>query len=83
MHMHPMHMHLMHMHPMHMHPMHMHPINVHPMHVRPISMHPMHVHRYDACDPGGDGNMGIMNCTNGGPPFTPLPAYNAAAVMHK
>ena len=39
---------------------------------------------YEACGPDtGEGAMGIMNCTNGGAPFTPLPAYDAAAVLHR
>jgi hypothetical protein len=37
---------------------------------------------YDVCDPPGPGGetMGIMNCSaQGGPAFTSLPAFHAAA----
>ena len=38
---------------------------------------------YEACDPdANEGRMGIMNCTAGGPPFTPLPALEAAKTLH-
>lgn len=39
---------------------------------------------YEACGPDvGEGRMGIMNCTSGGPPFAPFPAFEAARVLHK
>ena len=38
---------------------------------------------YEACDPDvSEGRMGVMNCTGGGQPFTPLPPMLAGKIMH-